>query len=255
MNVESIKNVFKSAGKTLSKHSPAILTGIGIAGMITSTVFAVKATPKVLYLLEEKKKELEKEDLTVRETVETAWKCYIPSVALTMVSTACLVGASAVSSKRNAMLATACSMTEATFREYQQKVIETIGKEKENDIHKEIATDKASRNPAKSEIIITGKGKSLVYESISGRYFESDIESIRKIENNLNKQLLANDTVSVNDLFYEFGLDSTDYGDTMGWNSGKGLIEIGFGSLVAEDGRPAIVLCYSTKPYVGFDIY
>ena len=27
------------------KHSPEILTGIGIAGMITTTVLAVKATP------------------------------------------------------------------------------------------------------------------------------------------------------------------------------------------------------------------
>ena len=29
------------------KHSPEILTGIGIAGMITTTVMAVKATPKL----------------------------------------------------------------------------------------------------------------------------------------------------------------------------------------------------------------
>ena len=30
------------------KHSPEILTGIGVAGMITSTILAVKATPKAL---------------------------------------------------------------------------------------------------------------------------------------------------------------------------------------------------------------
>ena len=37
----------------LSKHSPEILTGIGVTGMITSTVLAVSATPKALQLLEE----------------------------------------------------------------------------------------------------------------------------------------------------------------------------------------------------------
>ncbi len=41
--------------KAMKKHSPEILTGIGIAGMITTTVMAVKATPKALILLEEKK--------------------------------------------------------------------------------------------------------------------------------------------------------------------------------------------------------
>ena len=35
------------------KHSPEILTGIGITGMITAGVMAVKATPKALDLLSE----------------------------------------------------------------------------------------------------------------------------------------------------------------------------------------------------------
>lgn len=37
------------------KRSPEILTGIGIAGMITTTVMAVKATPKALVLIEREK--------------------------------------------------------------------------------------------------------------------------------------------------------------------------------------------------------
>ena len=37
------------------KNSPAILTGLGIAGGITTTVLAVKATPKALKLIEESK--------------------------------------------------------------------------------------------------------------------------------------------------------------------------------------------------------
>ena len=38
---------------SIKKHSPEILTGIGIAGMITTTVMAVRATPKALILIEE----------------------------------------------------------------------------------------------------------------------------------------------------------------------------------------------------------
>ena len=49
----------KSIGRSISNHSPEILTGLGIAGMITTTVMAVKATPKALSLIEHKKEELE----------------------------------------------------------------------------------------------------------------------------------------------------------------------------------------------------
>ena len=40
---------------SIKKHSPEILTGIGIAGMITTTVMAVRATQKALILIEERK--------------------------------------------------------------------------------------------------------------------------------------------------------------------------------------------------------
>ena len=72
-------NAMKTAGvknrlfTTISKHSPEILTAIGIVGMITTSVMAVKATPKAIELLHEKESEVGK--LTPIETVKTAWKC------------------------------------------------------------------------------------------------------------------------------------------------------------------------------------
>ena len=40
------------------KHSPELLIGAGVTGMLTSTVLAVKATPKAMDLIEEKKAEM-----------------------------------------------------------------------------------------------------------------------------------------------------------------------------------------------------
>ena len=48
----NINRVMKSTKHFVVKHSPEILTGIGIAGMITTTVLAVKATPKALEEIE-----------------------------------------------------------------------------------------------------------------------------------------------------------------------------------------------------------
>lgn len=50
-------NIFRPIAKQVSKYGPEIAVGVGIAGMITTTILAVKATPKSLRLIEAEKKE------------------------------------------------------------------------------------------------------------------------------------------------------------------------------------------------------
>ena len=54
--MNKISKIIRSVRTSMQKHSPEILTGVGIAGMITTTILAVRATPKALVLIEEKKK-------------------------------------------------------------------------------------------------------------------------------------------------------------------------------------------------------
>ena len=147
MSKEGLKRTIKSVGRVLTKYSPGILTGIGITGMIGATFMAVKATPKALYLIEAKKEESEVEELTPVETIKTCWKCYIPATLTTVVSAACLIGASTVSAKRNAALATAYSISEAALREYQEKVVEVVGEKKEKVVRDAVAKDQTERDP------------------------------------------------------------------------------------------------------------
>ena len=57
MNKKDVTKFISVAKATLSKKSPEILTGLGIAGMVTTTVLAVKATPKALELIEDEKRQ------------------------------------------------------------------------------------------------------------------------------------------------------------------------------------------------------
>ena len=75
MNKTNVAKFFKNAKVAVTKHSPEILTGIGIAGMVTTTILAVKATPKALRLMELKKEAEQTDKLTPVETVKTTWKC------------------------------------------------------------------------------------------------------------------------------------------------------------------------------------
>ena len=162
MNKPNFKKVIASAKDAVSRHSPEILTGLGIAGMLTSTVLAVRATPKAVLLLEYEKSELETDKLSGVEVVKTTWKCYIPSAILATTSTACLIGASAVNSKRNAALATAYQLSQTALTEYKEKVVETIGEKKEQSIRDKVAKERVEKNSVKnSGVILTNKGDTL----------------------------------------------------------------------------------------------
>ena len=52
-----------------NEHTPELLIGTGVVGMATSTVLAVKATPKATELLEDKQSELRLTYLTKLERV------------------------------------------------------------------------------------------------------------------------------------------------------------------------------------------
>lgn len=256
MNKSTIVNFFKAVRTSASKHSPEILTGLGIAGMITTTVLAVKATPKALQLIEEaevaKIDSGDEEPLTKVEVVKVAWKPYVPALVLGTASTACLIGASSVSLRRNAALATAYQLSTTALNEYKEKVVETIGEKKDEIIKDKIAKDKVEKNPIGThDVIITGKGTTLCYDAQFGKYFESDIETIRRSINNINYKLTTGqyEYVSLNELYAELNIPRIDIGDDVGWNIGRdGQVEVDFSAQIADDGRPCIVMQYQVAP-------
>lgn len=254
MGKTNLATIVASTRQFVSKRSPEILTGIGIAGMISTAVLAVKATPKAMELIEEKKREEWLDKLSPVEIVKVAWKPYIPAIVTCVTSTACLIGASSVSAKRNAALATAYKLSETALTEYREKVIETIGEKKERTVRDKVAEERVKKNPvSKNEVIITGNGKTLCFDPISGRYFMCSIETIKRAENTLNKQMLHDISgyVSLNEFYDEIGLDHTSVGDDLGWNTNQ-IIDIDFSSQLNDNGEPSVVLDYLVAPKYDF---
>lgn len=77
MQKPNLTKICRSVKTATVKHSPEILTGVGIAGMVTTTVMAVRATPKAIQLLDEEKRRQHANKLEPMDVVKTAWKCYI----------------------------------------------------------------------------------------------------------------------------------------------------------------------------------
>lgn len=263
MNKQSLSQFARDMRMSLSKHSPEILIGFGIAGMIATTVLAVKATPKALYLIDKKKQELDVDSLTAVETVKTTWKCYVPAAVTSVASIACLISSNSVNAKRNAALATAYKLSETAFAEYRDKTIETIGEKKEKTIRDKVSEKQIKENPVnKPEIIVTGKGQTLCFDPFSHRYFYSSLDKINRAINKLNHDIVtspfSNDGVTLNDFYSEIGLPGTATGDGLGWNLCTGLIELYPSAQMVDEGEehegePCMVLNFSTPPqYDGF---
>ena len=278
MESNGIVRVAKNLGRVFSQNSPSILTGIAVAGLVTTTILGIKATPKALMIIDDRvwslyEQEVEDPEkfpfanwigkstsagyswrdkmniLSGRELFHLTWRVYLPTVAMGAVTIACIIGANHISLRRNAALASIYGLTEAAFKEYQSKVVETIGKNKELKIRDDISADRVKANPAgTNEVIFTGKGPVMCYDSLSGRYFKSDIEHIRRAINELNHNLLTEMFITINELYYALGLSGTSLGDQMGWDLDKGLIEIDFSAQLGDSGEPCLVLNYKIEP-------
>ena len=129
-------------------------------------------------------------------------------------------------------------------------------KKKEKEVRDKVAKSKVENNPPKTnEVVLTGKGKTLCYESISGRYFESDIGIIKQVENKLNHRLLRNNDLSLSEFYYELGLTATSISDDLGWNIDNGLINLYFSSQLTHEGEPCVVIDYETIPKYNYNKY
>lgn len=247
----SIQINFKALAKNVSifarKHSPEILTGLGVVGMIATTITAVTATPKALELINENKDE--NGYISKKDTIKVAWKQYIPSSIIGIASIACIVGSNKVSLHRSALLAAACSISEEKLKEYKSKVVDVLGEKKEKeDVYESIIQDKIDDSPTptcepnKSDDI-------LFYDVWSGRYFYSDRNKVDRAVNELNSIFLQADQVCLNDFYDSINLDRNQFGYICGWNrQTTKLIEIRYSSHIAKDGNPCLAVDFFQDP-------
>lgn len=253
MGKTNLSSLVNSVKTFTSRHAPEILTGLGVAGMATSTVLAVKATPKAIRILDERKKK--EGELPKVEIVKSCWKCYAPAVLTGVVSAACIIGASSITARRYAALTAAYKISETALTEYKEKVVETIGEKREKGVLDKVAAKNIEQNPVpENDILQTGNGTTLCFDPMTSRYFYSSIESIRGAAVNVKEMLFHGvwGCASLNEFYDELGLPHAEVGDILGWNTDN-LIAIDISSHITDKGIPAAVIVYSTRPVYEYD--
>ena len=241
----NLAQLIERGGKVVRDNSPLILTVIGVTGTITTAYLTGKATFRAAEILAEN--ESYHSPLETKEKVELVWKEYIPAVSTALLTIAAIISANRISARRAAALAAAYSVMEKAFDEYKLKIVEKIGERKEQAARDELAQERLDRDPvSKREVVILG-GAVLCYDAYSGRYFQSDVEAIRKAQNDINEQIIHSHYASLSDFYEALGLSTTTSSEEVGWNIDK-LLDVKLSTAMSDDNRPCIVLNFEVSP-------
>lgn len=263
MKIE-MKKMINKVKFNVIKHSPEILMGIGIAGVITSTVLACRSTLKVKDILEDKETNMNnvkevlaegREDYTEEDarkdktiimttTAIRIMKLYAPSVIIGAGSIACLLESHNVMRNRNAGLAAALAATTESFKQYRERVTAKYGDEVDKEMRYGIKKEKKEKDGKKTkEDIVVGCDE----KELSGyaRYFnESNINwtddpqynmmFLRQNQNWANDKLISQGYLYLNDVYDALGFPKTKAGQVVGWvydpkNNERGDNYIDFG--------------------------
>jgi hypothetical protein len=234
----NISSLFNDTIKQAKIHSPEILSALGVSGLVATSYLTAKAATQVA------RDEDADPWASNKEKIKRYWKIYIPPAISGVITTACIIGSSQASGRRTAAAVTAFSVTEKAFSEYKEKVVEQVGKNKEQKIRDEIAEANVKKHMPSKEIVIAGTGHVLCCELLTKRYFRSDMEALRKAQNDINARIVNDVYVALDEFYDILGLSYTSASGKLGWNSDK-LMELEFSTIMSEGGEPCIAFDYN----------
>lgn len=249
----NLKQVVANAKIFLSNNSPLILTCMSVVGTITTAVMASQATLKAQDILYDNGAE----DLPWQDKTRLVWKCYIPCGLMGVSTIGCMVGSHICSENQKAALQSAYLLSQTTLQEYQKKVVERIGKNKERELYDEALKEVAVRQGQPTtlysdggmagEVIDTGHGNTLFYDVPGQIYFKSDINYIRSKVNDLNAEVRTEMYFDWNEIYYRWGLPMRKYGSEMIFDVDHPL-ELRLDPEMMENGQVRILLDYELLP-------
>lgn len=250
--------ITKTTEKFIIDNSPAILTGVGVVGSISTAVLAAKggiSSGRKIEDIETERyhdKDASLGPLTTKEKLSWTWKNYLPAVGVGTLTITSIIMAQRINMKRAAALAAAYAISENKFKEYKGKVAETLGLKKEEALQAEIAQKDVNDKPPVSSQIIMAGGDVLFKDGQSGRYFRSTMEKVKQAQNDTNYEILHNNHCSLTDFYDRIGLSATSYSEEVGWNSDH-LMELTFSAVITADTQePCLVMDYHVSPTRGY---
>ncbi len=256
----TIANATTALSHLIVRNSPAILTGIGIAGVVATSLLTGKAYVQAHEAIE--KEELDRisfdpdvpiEPLTAKEKFQLTWTYFIPPVVVGGGTIICIFSAQTLNMRRNAALMGLYTLTERAATEFREKTRESLGEGKFDKIQEEIAKDRAAEAVPSDEILqkidrLSQAGPAnWCLDTFSGREFICDTNTLKAAQNTINEECINHNYASLNDYYAQVGLSSLPVGETLGWTT-ENKLELAMHYAPMTDGRAGIIVGFKREP-------
>lgn len=238
----------------VKKHSPEILFGIGVVGIIAAPILSAIGTMKAQDRIEEYYDIVPEEDRSKKDLVKLVAPCYIPTVAT------CALTITSFGKGKNIADGRAAAVLSMLISERRSKDIliekmqEKFGKGKTEDVIASANTELHKQNINEKEefikgckVIDTGLGDVLFFDKETATYFRACEDAIRKAENYINRQLTQRALyMSMNDFLEQLNLPWMGMCEDIGWESYDRHLEVTI-DYTRFRGEPLGVISY--RPY------
>lgn len=225
--------------KRFFKDNQSALLVVGASVGVLSTAYLTgRASFQAAHVLSE--------DSTHRSTedrVRLVWKLYIPAGASAATTILLVTGIRHVDGRRILAANTALAVSQRAYEGYREQVIEELGEKKDQTFLAKVAEKRVNESVPLRPDMIVGSGSVMCCELYTGRYFMSDMESINRAVNEINSRLNKHDYATLDDFYYEVGLENTTTSGQTGWESPK-LMELEFSSVLSQ-GKPCLAFDYN----------
>lgn len=244
----------KQLERLIVDNSPTIMTAIGVVGSVTTAYLTGKASFTASKIIAKDaliSRPYANENETWRNT-KLVWKEYIPAVSSGAVTIAAIICANRISARRAAAMAIAYGISEKKYEEFKEKAYEKLTPAKQQAVQDELAQNRINQNPLSNQSpVIIGTGKVICFDLPTGRYFESNVEALRKAENDINSQVIHDGSCPLSDFYTLIGLKETPYSEAVGWTEEK-MMELSFSTCLTEENQPCVVIDYNVIPIRGY---
>lgn len=237
--------------RLIKANAPAILTASACVGTIATAILTAKSTTLAIEKIADycEANLRSPEDLSWKEKFSVSYRVYIPPAIAGVCTLVSIISANRIQYARGAAFALAYSGSEAAFRRYREAVSDVVKPKDLQKITSRVAEKSVQEagKPIPGTVLVAASGDVLCYDVFSGRYFKSDIETIRRVENNINGQLNSECYASLNEFYAGLGLPPIAAGELVGWSVPNSL-SVEFGSQLTEKGEPVLTIDFLVSP-------
>lgn len=266
MNLATVRNkAIGKAGKQIlltRKHSPTILFAIGTVGFVSTVVLASRATLKMTEIFDEAdelrekseeyvetypdkytKDDAEKDSVLIKvHTATKIAKLYAPAIVVGALTIAAFTSSHFIITRRNAALGAAYIAVDKSFKQYRDRVVNELGKDKDREFLFGSFEEQVEVDTDDGKAIKTVKRLGEVRDdhSMYARCFNNENKHwkygsyynftfLQAQERYANERLNLHGYLSLNDVYKALGFEPTKAGQIVGWtrSGGDGCVSFG----------------------------